>query len=281
MSLDLSRRRALGFAGAAAASSVFGMELEDEIIASGVGFNLGVCTYSVRDFARSLAIKIIRQVGVSYVSVKDYHLPYTGTPAETIKARDNFKKAGLTIASVGNTDLKDSDPAVLRRYFEYARNCGAPMMVSAPTHATLPAVEKLAKEFDVRIAIHTHGPEDPHFPSPKVVLDAVKGMDPRMGLCLDVGHSMRAGADVVQEMANAGPRLFDIHMKDLKVKTDKDSQCDVGDGVMPVVAIFKQLKKMGYKGSVDLEYEINSDNPLPGMQRSMAYMKGVLAGLAG
>ena len=122
----------------------------------------------------------------------------------------------------------------------------------ADVHGTLPAVEKLAKEFDIRVAIHTHGPEDAHFPSPKVVLDAVKTMDPRMGLCLDVGHSMRTGADLVQEIANAGPRLLDMHMKDLKVNTEKGSQCDVGDGVMPVVAIFKQLKKMGYKGIDDV-----------------------------
>jgi len=95
-----------------------------------------------------------------------------------------------------------------------------------------------------------------------------------------VGHSMRTGADVVQEIANAGPRLLDIHMKDLKQKLVKESQCDVGDGVMPVVAIFKQLKKIGYNGCVNLEYEINSDNPLPGMLHSFGYMRGVLAGLA-
>ena len=155
-----------------------------------------------------------------------------------------------------------------------------PMLVAAPTHATLPVVERLAKEFDIQIAIHTHGPEDPNFPSPKVVLDAVKGMDPRMGLCMDVGHSMRTGADVVQEIVNAGPRLLDLHFKDLRNKTDKDSQCEVGDGVMPVAAIFKQLKKSGYRGCVNLEYEINSENPLPGAMRSIGFMKGVLAGMA-
>jgi sugar phosphate isomerase/epimerase len=113
------------------------------------------------------------------------------------------------------------------------------------------------------------------------VLDAVKGMDPRMGLCMDVGHSMRGGADVVQEAVNAGPRLLDVHFKDLKDGKVKESQCDVGKGVMPVVAIFKQLRKVGYRGSVNLEYEIDSENPLPGMLHSFGYMNGVLAGIAG
>jgi sugar phosphate isomerase/epimerase len=243
------------------------------------GFNLGVCTYSLREFQRKLAISMIQQLGVSYVSVKEFHLPYRSTPEEIVKAKSDFQKAGLKIGSGGNIDLKDEDPGVLRPYFEYARACGMPMMVCAPTHKTLPVVEKLAREFDIKMAIHTHGPEDPHFPTPQVVLQAVKDMDPRMGLCMDVGHSMRGGADVVEEIANAGPRLLDMHFKDLKNRKEKESQCDVGEGVMPVVAIFRQLRKIRYRGCVNLEYEINSDNPLPGMLHSMGYMKGVLAGM--
>jgi sugar phosphate isomerase/epimerase len=240
---------------------------------------LGVCSYSVREFQRTLAISLLKQLNVAYVSVKEFHLPYVSTPAEIAKAKNDFQKAGLTIVSGGNIDLKDEDPAVLRRYFEYARACGMPLMVTAPTHKTLPTVEKLAREFDIKVAIHTHGPEDQHFPTPQVVLRAVKDMDPRMGLCMDVGHSMRGGADVVEEIANAGPRLLDMHFKDLKNRNEKESQCDVGEGVMPVAAIFKQLRKTGYRGCVNLEYEIHSDNPLPGMLHSMGYMKGVLAGL--
>jgi sugar phosphate isomerase/epimerase len=247
----------------------------------GVDFKLGICSYTFREFQRKMAIGMMKQLSVGYVSVKDFHLPYSLSPADLTKALGEFKKAGLTIVSAGNTDLKSEDPAELRRYFEYARNCGIPMLVAAPTHQALPAVEQLAKEFDIRVAIHTHGPEDPNFPVPKVVLDAIKGMDARMGMCLDVGHSMRGGADVVQEIANAGPRLFDMHIKDLKNGKDKDSQCEVGEGVMPIVAILKQLKKTGYRGSVNLEYEINSENPLPGAQHSIGYLKGVLAGLAG
>jgi len=60
---------------------------------------------------------------------------------------------------------------------------------------------------------------------------------------------------------------------------NKDSQVAVGDGVLPIPQIFQYLMKSGYKGGVMLEYEINADNPLPGMQKSFAYMRGVLAGL--
>ena len=274
----MTRRQIMGHvAGLAAASKSIAWGATST---PGVDFKLGICSYTFREFQRKMAISMMRQLGVSYVSVKDFHLPYTLTAEEARKAVSEFTKAGLTIVSGGNTDLKSEDPAVLRRAFEYARDCGMPMLVAAPTHATLPAVEKLAKEFNIQIAIHTHGPEDKNFPSPKVVLEAVKGMDPRMGLCMDAGHSMRAGADIVQEIVNAGPRLLDMHFKDLRNKTDKDSQCEVGDGVMPVTAIFRQLQKSAYRGCVNLEYEINSENPLPGAMRSIGFMKGVLAGMA-
>jgi len=153
------------------------------------------------------------------------------------------------------------------------------VIVAAPTRETLPIVEKMAKEFDIRIAIHNHGPEDKHFPSPYDVLDAVKGLDPRMGLCMDVGHAMRAGADVVKAAADAGPRLHDLHIKDLKDPKGKDSQCVVGQGVMPVADLFRQLRKMNYKGTVDLEYEMKADDPLPGTKESLAFMRGVVAKL--
>jgi sugar phosphate isomerase/epimerase len=99
-----------------------------------------------------------------------------------------------------------------------------------------------------------------------------------MGLCLDIGHTSRTGEDIVEAIASAGPRLFEIHMKDLRDARARDSQVPVGDGVLPIPAIFRQLKKQGYQGVCSLEYEIDADDPLPGMQKSFSYMRGVLAG---
>jgi sugar phosphate isomerase/epimerase len=276
----MTRRDIFGIAGAGALA-VAQTEVGRAATEFRPEFKLGVCTYSFHEFQRKMTISLIKQLGVSHISVKDFHLSYFATADEIAKAKGDFKRAGLIIASGGTIDLKDEDPALLRRSFDYARNCGMPLIVAAPTAKTIPMVEKLAKEYDIKVAIHNHGPEDQNFPTPKSVLDAVAGLDPRMGLCMDLGHSMRTGADVVQEIANAGTRLLDIHIKDLTDPKDKKSQCDVGDGKMPIVAIFKQLVKMSYKGCVDLEYEINSDNPVPGMLHSLGYMKGVLAGLAG
>jgi len=246
------------------------------------GFQIGVCSYSLRDFQRGLAIKMIKQLGVTEISVKqDYHMPFTLSPADVTKAMGEFKKAGLTVTSCGNTDMKSHEAADLRKYFDQAKMAGVSMLVTAPLHDNLDVVEKLAKEYDIRIAIHPHGPEDKEFPTPKSVLDAVKSMDPRMGLCLDVAHATRAGANLVQEIANAGPRLFDVHFKDLKDTSVKAAYCNVGEGIIPTVGIFQQLRKIGYRGAVNLEWEIDSDNPMPGMLKSLGYMQGVVAGLNG
>ncbi len=245
------------------------------------GFKLGVASYSLRDFRRTLAIHCIKELHTPYVSVKEFHLPYSSSPEELAAGRKEFERAGLHIMSGGNISLAKEDPDDIRRYFEYAKMCGMPMMVCAPTHSNLGTIEKFVREYNIRIAIHNHGPEDKQFPSPQSVLAVVRNMDPRCGLCMDVGHSARAGANVVESIAEAGDRLLDMHIKDLRNFDSNDALCDVGEGIMPIVGIFKQLKKINYTGCVNLEYEINEDNPLPGMKNSFSYMRGVLAGLKG
>jgi sugar phosphate isomerase/epimerase len=242
---------------------------------------LGIASYSLRKFSRADAIKMIKALNVEYVNVKDFHLALTSTPAEIAQAKKEFDDAGLKIVGVGNVSFAKNDDSEMKRNFEYAKALGAPVMVMAPTTETLPKIEKLVKEYNIKAAIHNHGPEDKHFPAPSDVLKAVKGMDPRMGLCIDIGHTVRTGADVVASVREAGNRLHDMHSKDLADLKDKKSQVAVGDGAIPIVAIFKQLQKMRYPGYVNLEYEINETDPLPGMQKSFAYMRGVIAGLRG
>jgi sugar phosphate isomerase/epimerase len=139
----------------------------------------------------------------------------------------------------------------------------------------------MAKEFDIKVAIHNHGPEDKFFPAPQDAYKAVRSRDAHLGLCMDVGHSLRAGADPVQTARDLKDRLYDIHMKDLRVKTDKDSQTEVGKGVLDVPGLFQALRDIRFDGHVGLEYEINAKDPLTGMKESFAYMRGVVAGLDG
>jgi sugar phosphate isomerase/epimerase len=220
----------------------------------------------------------MKQLKTPYLNLKDMHLPMTPLDQVAAKAAE-YRAAGLILTAAGNISFAKDDDEDIRAKFEYCKAAGISLIVCAPTHVTLPRVEKFVKQYNIRIAIHNHGTEDKEFPSPLDVLAAVKNMDPRIGCCIDVGHTMRTGTDVPTAIRKAGPRLFDIHMKDLADGKVKESQVAVGQGVMPVREIFQTLIDIRYPGYVDLEYEIFEDDPLPGVLQSFAYMRGVLAGM--
>lgn len=243
------------------------------------GVRLGVASYSLRKFPRAQAIEMVKALGTPYINLKSVHLPYELAPEELAAGRREIEVAGLQIVGGGTITFdEDSDDGV-RKYFDYAKAAGMPVVVATTDPPVLPRIERFAKQYDIKVAIHNHGPEDKHFPSPYDVLKHVRNMDPRMGLCIDIGHTVRTGTDVVRAIADAGPRLLDMHAKDLRDLTAKGSQCIVGEGAIPIAGIFRQLEAMRFAGYVNLEYEIDTDDPLPGMKQSFAYMRGVLAGL--
>ena len=241
---------------------------------------LGVASYSLRAFSPEYAIHAVRTLGTPYINLKSFHQTYESSPAELREGRRFYEAAGLQIVGGGTITLQTDTDEDVRRYFEYARESGMPLMVIAPTRETLPRIERFVAEYDIQVAIHNHGPEDEHFPGPQDILPVIQDMDPRVGVCLDAGHTARTGIDVAEAAEMCGDRLLDMHVKDLKDLSDRASQCVVGEGAIPFARLFTALDRIGYRGYVNLEYEIDAQNPLPGMQRSFAFMRGVLAGLA-
>lgn len=239
------------------------------------GLKIGVASYSLRSFPLPRMLEACKEMGVQYITLKDVHLPRTDPPETTRATRAQIEAAGLTIMGGGTITWKTNDEAAIRKDFEYAKNGGFPLMVCSPAPETLDTVEKLVKEYDIKVAIHNHGPEDVWYPAPKDALAKVDKRDPRMGLCIDIGHSVRAGADIVQAVTLAGPRLLDLHIKDLADKSNKDSQVAVGRGVLDIPGVFRVLAKARFTGHVSLEYEINAKDPVAGMKESLAYMHGV------
>ncbi len=239
---------------------------------------LGIASYTFRKFDQQHLIEFMKELKTPYLNLKDVHLPMT--PADQVAARAaEYRAAGMTLTAAGTIYFDKDDDNDIRSKFEYVKAAGIPIIVGSPTRQVLPRVEKFVKEYDIKLAIHNHGTEDKQWPSPLDILAVVKSMDQRIGCCIDVGHTMRTGTDPVEAIKKVGSRLYDVHMKDLAKSTVKESQVEVGDGVMPVRGIFKALIDMGYKGNVDLEYEIKENDPLPGVIKSFAYMRGVLAGM--
>jgi sugar phosphate isomerase/epimerase len=241
---------------------------------------LGVCSYTFRNFTREQMIGMLKQLHMDELNVKDVkdHLPLDADGETAAIAA--YQAAGIKLHAAGAIYFRKDEDDDIRKQFEYCKRAGIKVIVAGdPTPETLPRIEKFVKEYDIRIAIHNHGPEDKVWPSPLDVLRSVQKFDPRIGCCIDVGHTVRAGTDVVQAIHQIGPRLFDMHMKDLTDFTAKESQVSVGDGIMPVREIFQALAAIRYPGFVDLEYEVHADDPMPGVIASLSYMRGVLTGL--
>jgi sugar phosphate isomerase/epimerase len=280
MKLNLSRRSLLSGGTMLAASSL----LSNSAFAfaappsSDTPIRLGIASYTFRKFDQQHLIEFMKELKTPYLNLKDVHLPMT--PADQVAARAaEYRAAGMTLTAAGTIYFDKDDDSDIRSKFEYVKSAGIPLIVGSPSRQVLPRIEKFVKQYNIKLAIHNHGPEDKQWPSPLDVLDAVKNMDQRIGCCIDVGHTMRTGTDVVSAIKKVGPRLHAMHMKDLAESKVKESQVAVGDGIMPVPQIFRALISIGYKGNVDLEYEIKADDPMPGVVKSFAYMRGVLAGM--
>jgi sugar phosphate isomerase/epimerase len=249
--------------------------------AKSVPVKLGLASYTFRNFSRAQMIGFMKQLNISELNAKDVkdHLPVD--PAQEAIALADYAAAGIHLHAAGAIYFPKDEDDDIRSKFEYCKRAGISVIVAGdPSLETLPRLEKFVKEYDICIAIHNHGPEDKLWHSPLDILKAVNSMDSRIGCCIDVGHTVRAGTDVVQAIHAAGPRLFNMHMKDLTDFNAKESQVAVGDGMMPVRKIFEALTATRYQGFIDLEYEVHADDPMPGVISSFAYMRGVLAGMA-
>ena len=267
-------------AAALAASSDVLAGVEEPSADEAAPIRLGLASYTFRNFSRAQMNGFLKQLKIYELNAKDVkdHLPKV--TQEEAAALADYSTAGIKLHAAGTIYFERDEDADIRSKFEYCKRAGIGVIVAGdPAPGTLPRIEKFVKEYDIRIAIHNHGPEDKLWPSPLEVLKAVNGMDPRMGCCIDVGHTARAGTDVVQAIHEAGPRLFNVHMKDLTDFQSKDSQVAVGEGIIPVRRMFEALINTKYGGFVDLEYEIHPDDPMPGVSSSFAYMRGVLSGM--
>lgn len=243
------------------------------------GLKIGVASYTLRQFPLETAIRGIQRVGLRYVSIKDVHCPFKTTAEERKAVARKFIEAGITPLSCGNVGLKN-DEAQIRAAFEYARDLGLPTIVCAPPPEALPILDRMVKEFDIRIAIHNHGPEDKEFPSPYDVWKAVQPFDRRVGLCIDIGHSARAGAEPSEAILKCRERLYDVHFKDVSNTTPRGAPIECGRGVLDLKAVCRSLVRIRYAHHVGFEYEKDGGDPVPGLAESVGYAHGVIASIA-
>jgi sugar phosphate isomerase/epimerase len=240
------------------------------------GFTIGFADYTFRSFSIPESIKLMQQLGVQALSVKDFHMPLNSTQQQINDVMAQYKAGGIHVYAVGVIYMKSAQD--VDRAFDYARMAGVPLIIGVPEYDLLDYTEKKVKEFNIRIAIHNHGPQDKLYPGPREVYNKISGRDPRMGLCLDIGHSERAGEEPAAAVAKYGKRIYDMHIKDV-TKAENDGQAiPVGRGVIDFQKLVKALRKANYQGHCSLEYEksekVKTDE-IPGMSESVGYFSGV------
>lgn len=242
------------------------------------GLNVGVASYTFRKLPLDATLKAIQRVGLRYMSIKDFHLSLKSTPEERRAVAQKIKDAGITPMSCGNITMQNEESNV-RAAFEYARDAGVPTIVCSPHPDSMPILDKMVKEFNIKLAIHNHGPEDKRFPSPYDVWKAVQPYDARIGLCIDVGHTARAKVDPAEAIVKCQARLYDLHMKDIESTSPKAGTIEMGRGVLNIKSILQSLLQIKYPYLVSFEYEKDADDPLPGLAESVGYSKGLMTAI--
>ena len=238
-------------------------------------FNLGVAGYTFHKFDLDKTLETLQSADVHYLCIKDFHLPFNSTDEEIKAFHEKLAEYGVTGYGVGPIYMRSKEE--VDNAFEYAKRVGVRVIVGVPNYELLPYVSEKVAEYDMQYAIHLHGPDIELFPDADDVWEHVKDLDPRMGMCLDIGHDRRNGKDPVADLEKYHSRVFDIHLKDVTGSTKLGYSVEVGRGILDIPGFVKMLRKVKYTGVVSLEHERNMDNPFMGIAESIGYFRGVVA----
>ena len=277
-----TRRGFLGGSLAAAAGAALattGWSGERRAAGAGPGFALGLASYTCREFGLDAALAMARRVGLDRICLKDMHLPLD-SPAEVIRATvERIRGRGVVPYACGVVYM--TSEAEVDRAFACAATAGMGVLVGVPEHDLLGRAERKVRETGISLAIHNHGPGDLRYPTPASVLERISKLDRRIGICLDVGHCRRSGIEPAQAAAACGPRLLDVHMKDVSAAKAEGATVECGRGVIDLPRLLRTLIAIGFRGTASFEYEKDGGDPLAGLAESVGYVRGVLAALDG
>lgn len=255
-------------------ANIFGQAPGNSPRDDGELFKVAIAGYTFVNFNLDETLKMMQEVDVRYLCIKDFHLPINSNDAEIAAFHAKLAAHNVTGYAVGPIYMKTQEE--VDRAFEYAKRVGVKLIVGVPNHEILPYVEQKVKEYDFRYAIHLHGPDIKLYPNAKDIYEHVKDLDPRIGMCLDIGHDARDGQDPIADLKKYKDRVFDIHMKNTTAATKEGKTGEIGRGVIDIPAFVKMLRKVKYSGACSLEYERNMKAPLAGIAESIGYFRGVI-----
>lgn len=263
---------AIGVSSSLPAVKLFETKSESQSVKDDL-FKFAVAGWTFNKYKLEPSLDMMARVDMHYLCIKDFHLPLDSTPEQISAFHEKLKTKGVTGYAVGPISMKSEAEA--DQAFEYCKRVGVKMVVGVPEHKLLPYINKKVKEYGFNFAIHNHGYGDKLFPTVESVYLKVKDLDPRIGMCHDIGYSMLMGIDPVAVTIKYASRIFDIHVKDVTSASAEGKDCELGRGVIDFPSFIKALRQIKYKGMCSLEFEKDNTDPLPGIAESVGYFKGV------
>lgn len=240
-------------------------------------FRIGVAGFTFRDFDIDSTLKMCQIAGVNYLSIKDFHLPLKSSQAEIDIFKQKCAAHGVNGYTLGPIYMRSTQE--IEKAFEYAKRYGAEMIIAVPNYELLPEVDKAVKKSGIRVAIHTHGPDLPLYPDAEDVWNHVRDLDPRIGICIDVGHTLRSGRNAAKDILKYHDRIFDVHMKDIDKAAPKCKETEMGRGITDSKSILKALKKINYTGVISFEYAFPPQTTFPVVVGAINYFRGLYDGM--
>ena len=237
---------------------------------------LGIADWTFVNFDIPQSIQMMQRLDIHHMTIKNFHLPFNSTKEKIDEIIKQYKDGGISIYGVGVIYMKNKDE--VDQAFEYAKNAGVSLIIGVPEHDQIDYVQEKVKSYNIKFAIHNHGPEDKLYPSPEIAYNLIKDKDARMGLCLDIGHAQRAGVDPAKAVLKYNKRILDMHIKDVTEAAQGGKAIEAGRGIINFPALVRALRKIKYPGHCGIEYEKDMKDPLPGIAESVGYFKGVKDG---
>ncbi|SDL97454.1 Sugar phosphate isomerase/epimerase [Catalinimonas alkaloidigena] len=263
--------------GAAGAASLSIPRLSAQPTASGraaSGLTLGVASYTFREFSLDETIEMTKRLNLKNIALKSMHMPLDASAADIKAAAKKVRDAGLSLYGAGVIYMKTADE--VKQTFEYAKAADLEMIIGVPNHELLDLTNQMVKQYNIKVAIHNHGPGDKLYSSVNDVYAKIKDLDKRIGFCIDVGHVQRIGEDPAKMVEKYKDRLYDMHMKDVNRNDGEGTPLEVGRGLIDIPRLLKTLEKINYQGTVAFEYEKDGKDPIVGLAESVGYVRGIL-----
>lgn len=263
------------------------LQAADQTSAEKLGWKLAIHSYTFQKFSIFDAIDKTAALNVKYMSISGSAIlegtnrlgTVNLTPAQRSTIDAKLKSHGFgNFVNIGVVQLP-ADEAKSRQVFEFAKAWGIDTLVAEPEPEALDTVEKLCKEYNIKVAIHDH-PKPTHYWNPDTVLAAIKGRTPLMGACADVGHWMRSGLDPLECVKKLEGRILVLHFKDLNEMGPKAHDVPWGTGVGKSKEIMAELKRQKFHGAFCVEYEYHWENSSPEIAQCVKFWNDTCAELA-